>query len=150
MTCTPVWQTWETFLAHNRTPPYISSEPDVIHGPNSFLILATYGLSELFDGAGRMDMVTEWAHCVAEATEDGENENLVLRLLCHALGEEDLVSISQMITLDMDSPWMDDTLWVLGQCRRSFLIGPKDGQGYACMGSFLIPISLDIINPRLR
>ena len=59
MTCTPVWQTWETFLTHNRTPPYISSEPDVIHGPNSFLILATYGLSELFDGAGRMDMVTE-------------------------------------------------------------------------------------------
>lgn len=103
---------WETFLTRNRTPPYISSEPDVVHrrlGPRSFLVLATDGLSELFDGAGRADMVAEWARCVAEAAKDGENDNLALRLLRHALGGEDLVSISQMITLDMDSPWMDDT-----------------------------------------
>jgi pyruvate dehydrogenase phosphatase len=103
---------WETFLARNRTPPYISSEPDVVHhrlGPRSFLVLATDGLSELFDGAGRADMVAEWAHCVAEAAKDGEHENLALRLLRYALGGEDLVSISQMITLDMDTPWMDDT-----------------------------------------
>jgi len=41
-------------------------------------------------------------------------------------------------------------VWVLGQCRRSFLVGPKDGQGYARTGSFLIPISLGVINTRLR
>jgi pyruvate dehydrogenase phosphatase len=121
---------WETLLSRNRTPPYISSEPDVIHrrlGPRSFLILATDGLSELYDGAGRSDMVADWARCVAEAAarassakakakesesekeKDGEEENLALGLLRRALGGEDLMSISQMITLDMESPWMDDT-----------------------------------------
>jgi pyruvate dehydrogenase phosphatase len=118
---------WETLLSRNRTPPYISSEPDVIHrrlGPRSFLILATDGLSELYDGAGRSDMVADWARCVAEAgarasakarakesekEKDGEEENLALGLLRRALGGEDLMSISQMITLDMESPWMDDT-----------------------------------------
>ncbi|KAF8496799.1 protein serine/threonine phosphatase 2C [Russula emetica] len=116
---------WETLLSRNRTPPYISSEPDVIHrrlGPQSFLILATDGLSELYDGAGRSDMVADWARCVAEAgaralskakesekEKDGEEENLALGLLRRALGGEDLMSISQMITLDMESPWMDDT-----------------------------------------
>lgn len=114
---------WETFLSRNRTPPYISSEPDVIHrrlGPRSFLILATDGLSELYDGAGRSDMVADWARCVAEAgarastakareSEKEEEENLALGLLRRALGGEDLMSISQMITLEMESPWMDDT-----------------------------------------
>ena len=118
---------WETFLSRNRTPPYISSEPDVVHrrlGPRSFLILATDGLSELYDGAGRSDMVADWARCVAEAggaarhgrasakdggEEEEEEENLALGLLRRALGGEDLMSISQMITLEMESPWMDDT-----------------------------------------
>jgi len=127
---------WETFLSRNRTPPYISSEPDVVHrrlGPHSFLILATDGLSELYDGAGRSDMVADWARYVAQAgakvgkkevaaavvngkeeKEHGvevevEEENLALGLLRRALGGEDLMSISQMITLDMETPWMDDT-----------------------------------------
>lgn len=113
---------WEAVLSRNRTPPYISSEPDVIHrrlGPRSFLILATDGLSELYDGAGRSDMVADWARCVAESVsakakesgkkEEGEDDNLALRLLRRALGGEDLMSISQMITLEMESPWMDDT-----------------------------------------
>lgn len=104
---------WETLLARNRTPPYISSVPDIVHrrlGPRAFLVLATDGLSELYDGAGRADMVADWARCVAEAagTAPGK-DNLALRLLRRALGGEDLVSISQMITLDMDTPWMDDT-----------------------------------------
>ena len=123
---------WETFLSRNRTPPYISSKPDVVHrrlGPRSLLILATDGLSELYDGAGRADMVADWALCVAEAGAVAgpksnakvereadsekerveEGENLALRLLRRALGGEDLMSISQMITLDMETPWMDDT-----------------------------------------
>jgi pyruvate dehydrogenase phosphatase len=129
---------WETFLARNRTPPYISSEPDVIHrrlGPRSFLILATDGLSELYDGAGRSDMVADWARYVADAgarasvkatkakpdenesesekEKDGEEDNLALGLLRRALGGEDLMSISQMITLEMESPWMDDTTIVV-------------------------------------
>jgi len=67
-------------------------------------------------------MVADWARCIAdtaahdsakakesEKEKDGEEENLALRLLRRALGGEDLMSISQMITLDMESPWMDDT-----------------------------------------
>jgi pyruvate dehydrogenase phosphatase len=104
---------WETFLARNRTPPYISSEPDVVHrrlGPRSFLILATDGLSELCDGtASRADMAAEWADCIAEAGRAPGKENLAMRLLRHALGGDDLMSMSQMITLDMETPWMDDT-----------------------------------------
>ncbi len=111
---------WETFLARNRTPPYISSEPDVVHrrlGPHAYLVLATDGLSELCDGdgAGRADMIADWARCVTEAADanakegKAQQENLALRLLRHALGGEDIVLVSQMITLDMDTPWMDDT-----------------------------------------
>jgi hypothetical protein len=44
----------------------------------------------------------------SEKEKDGEEENLVLRLLSCTLGGEDLMSISQMITLNMESPWMDD------------------------------------------
>jgi pyruvate dehydrogenase phosphatase len=67
-------------------------------------------------------MAADWARCVAEAgarasakakksekEKDSEEENLALGLLRLALGGEDLMSISQMITLDMESPWMDDT-----------------------------------------
>lgn len=112
---------WETFLARNRTPPYISSVPDVVHrrlpprsssAPRPFLILATDGLSELYDGTPRAEMAADWARCVAEAASEAPNakgENLALRLLRHSLGGEDLMSISQMVTLDMDTPWMDDT-----------------------------------------
>ncbi|KAF8267583.1 phosphatase 2C-like domain-containing protein [Lactarius quietus] len=107
---------WETFLARNRTPPYISSVPDVVHrrlsprGARSFLILATDGLSELYDGTPRAEMAADWARCVSEAqAPSAKGENLALRLLRHALGGDDLMSISQMVTLDMDTPWMDDT-----------------------------------------
>ncbi|KAH8995823.1 phosphatase 2C-like domain-containing protein [Lactarius hatsudake] len=110
---------WETFLARNRTPPYISSVPDVVHrrlpprsagtgAGRSFLVLATDGLSELYDGTTRAEMAADWARCVAEAA-SSKGENLALRLLRRALGGEDLMSISQMVTLDMDTPWMDDT-----------------------------------------
>jgi pyruvate dehydrogenase phosphatase len=112
---------WEMFLAQNRTPPSISSEPDVVlrHLPppprapaaRSFLILATDSLSELYDGTPCVEMAADWAHCITEAASEAlyaKGENLVLQLPRHALGGEDLISISQMVTLNMDTPWMDD------------------------------------------
>ncbi len=117
---------WETFLARNRTPPYISSRPDVEHrrlpprsAGRAFLVLATDGLSELYDGMSRAEMAADWARCIAEAAPyeaqptHAKAENLALRLLRRALGGEDLLSISQMVTLDMDTPWMDDTTIVV-------------------------------------
>lgn len=103
---------WEALLARNRTPPYISAVPDVVHrrlSARSFLILATDGLSELYDDTPRAEMAADWARCIAEAPQNVKGENLALRLLRHALGGEDLMNISQMITLDMETPWMDDT-----------------------------------------
>ena len=110
---------WETFLARNQTPPYISSEPDVVHrrlSPRSagrtFLILTTDSLSELYDGSPRAEMAADWVCCVAEVAAEApsaKGKNLALRLLCHALGGDDLMSILQMVTLDMDTQWMDDT-----------------------------------------
>jgi pyruvate dehydrogenase phosphatase len=114
---------WEMFLAWNRTPPYISSEPDVVHRrlpprstsggtARSFLILATDGLSELYDSTTRAEMAADWVRFVTEAASEApyaKGENLALRLLRRVLGGEDLISISQMVTLNMDTPWMDDT-----------------------------------------
>jgi len=51
-------------------PSSRATEPDVVHrrlGPRSFLVFATDSLGELFNGAGRTDMVAEWARCVTEA-----------------------------------------------------------------------------------
>ncbi|KAI9433847.1 protein serine/threonine phosphatase 2C [Lactarius indigo] len=111
---------WETFLARNRTPPYISSvpgrgpPPPCPHGappaprgaPSSSS--PRTASAELYDGTARAEMAADWARCISEAA-SAKGENLALRLLRRALGGEDLMSISQMVTLDMDTPWMDDT-----------------------------------------
>jgi pyruvate dehydrogenase phosphatase len=121
---------WEVFLRRNNTPPYISAEPEVVHrrlprAPGArrpFLILATDGLSELyadFDTQAlppRAVLAERWTACVGGAwVHNGRvpNENLALRLLRDALGGEDTVQVSQMLTLDMDDPWMDDTTVVV-------------------------------------
>ncbi|TFY81596.1 hypothetical protein EWM64_g2413 [Hericium alpestre] len=128
---------WDDFLSRNRTPPYISSQPEVLHrqltGPSShaqlrtipsFLILATDGLTELYDGWDRDEMAEDWARCIGSAhypqtkasgptTSAPGSDNLALHLLRHALGGEDVVQVSQMLTLDMTTPWMDDTTIVV-------------------------------------
>jgi hypothetical protein len=97
------------------SPPSRTSYTDVLPprgAGRSFLVLATDGLSELYDGTPRAEMAADWARCVAEAAAEApsaKGENLALRLLRHALGGDDLMSLSQMVTLDMDTPWMDDT-----------------------------------------
>ncbi|KAH9170805.1 protein serine/threonine phosphatase 2C [Lactarius sanguifluus] len=89
---------------HRRLPPRSAGTG----AGRSFLVLATDGLSELYDGTTRAEMAADWARCVAEVA-SSKGENIALRLLRRALGGEDLMSISQMVTLDMDTPWMDDT-----------------------------------------
>ncbi|KAI0061999.1 protein serine/threonine phosphatase 2C [Artomyces pyxidatus] len=106
---------WEEFLNRNHTPPYISSQPEITHRRLStpgLLVLATDGLTELCDGLAREEMADEWAHCVGAAFVRGP-ENLALALLRYALGGDDTVRVSQMVTLDMQTPWMDDTTIVV-------------------------------------
>ncbi|KAI0034976.1 protein serine/threonine phosphatase 2C [Vararia minispora EC-137] len=120
---------WEIFLSRNRTPPYISSVPEVVHrrlahtAPGNrrpFLILATDGLAELYadmdEDMTRADLAARWAASVGTAWGVGgqmPQENLALRLLRDALGGDDTVQMSQMLTLDMSDPWMDDTTIVV-------------------------------------
>lgn len=173
---------WDTFLDRNKSPPYISSQPDILHRQlrprNSIgssasssvpstkyhLILATDGLTDLYDESDRAAMIDDWAYCICsilhppsspsssilalpsslpallsslpalaanvfttsstpKSSQNGlvphngqrdtgkAENNLALMLLRRALGGEpmDVTKLSQMLTLDMDQPWMDDT-----------------------------------------
>ncbi|TFY56597.1 hypothetical protein EVG20_g8865 [Dentipellis fragilis] len=132
---------WDEFLRRNRTPPYISSHPDVLHrhlpsplnsasangqpAPPTqphFLILATDGLTEQYEDFDREEMAEDWARCVGSAyygqakgpgRPTHDPDNLALHLLRHALGGDDAVKVSQLLTLDMDTPWMDDVTIVV-------------------------------------
>ena len=91
-----------------------------------YLVLATDGLAELYDGFARAEMAQDWARVVGAAVASSRSpsqsqthpaqavpeENVALALLRHALGD-DLVTVSQLLTLDMDRPWMDDTTIVV-------------------------------------
>lgn len=121
---------WELFLSRNHTPPYISAVPEVIHrrlsltphlspfAPRPFLILATDGLRELYDGLEREEAAQQWVDAAGAAFGEGRMpnanpDNMALRILRTALGGDDLEAVSQMVTLEMESPWMDDTTVVV-------------------------------------
>ncbi|KZV72474.1 protein serine/threonine phosphatase 2C [Peniophora sp. CONT] len=120
---------WELFLSRNHTPPYISAVPEVTHrrlpsspsdpsSPRPFLLLATDGLRELYDGLEREEAAQQWVDAAGAAFGDDKSpsanpDNMALRVLRTALGGNDLEAVSQMITLEMESPWMDDTTVVV-------------------------------------
>lgn len=63
-------------------------------------------------------MLANWASgMVAQnksGREEGENSNnMALRLLKEALGGDDEMKVSAILTLDMDEPWVDDTALVV-------------------------------------
>jgi pyruvate dehydrogenase phosphatase len=114
---------WEEFLLRNRTPPYITAEPEVIHrrldeGDFSalhprYLILASDGFTDLCEDEGQRKIVDSWAGASysndrVPDTPNGSKDNLALRLLRRALGPDDL-TVSRTLTLDMDTAWIDDT-----------------------------------------
>ncbi|KAG2104309.1 phosphatase 2C-like domain-containing protein [Suillus cothurnatus] len=96
---------WEEFLMRNHTPPYISSTPEVTHypldpsprAPRKYLILCSDGFTDIC-GTNQRAIV----------------DHLALRLLWQALGN-DPTSVSRVLTLNMDSPWLDDVSIVV-QC----------------------------------
>jgi len=105
---------WEEFLDRNLTAPYISSEPDVVHKKlssptrNGYLIMCSDGLADLYSSQNLSErqMIEDWARAVT--AEELDSCNLAVKLLRHALGG-DAKSVSRVMTLDMDSPWIDDT-----------------------------------------
>ncbi|KAJ7502258.1 phosphatase 2C-like domain-containing protein [Mycena galericulata] len=107
---------WEICLARNLTPPYISAAPEITHrslgrarppGPR-YLVLASDGFTDLCRSRGREHVLA--ARATREADSHGEMQgNLASRLLRQVIGGEDRASVSCMLTLDMEIPWVDDT-----------------------------------------
>ncbi|KAJ3761873.1 phosphatase 2C-like domain-containing protein [Lentinula raphanica] len=118
---------WEEFLVRNRTPPYISAQPDITHVTSSsssspslprFLILSSDGFTDLCSTEGQQRIIADWARSVVTmhtsptslpSTPGYESRNMALRLLRRALGGDDRASVSRVLTLDMDVAWIDDT-----------------------------------------
>lgn len=61
-------------------------------------------------------MADEWGRVVAEVVnKEGMSgkTNLALKLLRHSIGGDDAKSVSRVLTLDMNTPWIDDTTIVI-------------------------------------
>ncbi|KAG2352982.1 phosphatase 2C-like domain-containing protein [Suillus spraguei] len=113
---------WEEFLMRNHTPPYISSTPEVTHypldpsprAPRKYLILCSDGFTDIC-GTNQRAIVDQWARAAARSnSRELDEKSLALRLLWQALGN-DPKSVSRVLTLNMDSPWLDDVSIVV-QC----------------------------------
>jgi pyruvate dehydrogenase phosphatase len=82
-----------------------------------FLILSSDGLTDLCQGPGQQKIIGTWARNLRrnniEEVAGSKSENMALRLLWQALGGEDSDSVSRVLTLDMDSSWIDDTAIVV-------------------------------------
>lgn len=113
---------WEEFLMRNHTPPYISSTPEVTHypldpsprAPRKYLILCSDGFTDIC-GTNQRAIVDQWARAAAcSGSRELDEKSLALRLLWQALGD-DPTSVSRVLTLNMDSPWLDDVSIVV-QC----------------------------------
>jgi len=115
---------WDEFLDRNISPPYITAEPEVTHrklrpnADNGFLILCSDGLADLWSTtfSDEQRMANEWGRVVAEVVNRegiSGKTNLALKLLRHSIGGEDVKSVSKVLTLDMNTPWIDDTTIVI-------------------------------------
>jgi pyruvate dehydrogenase phosphatase len=60
-------------------------------------------------------VLKEWAgKMIGPHSQEGANsDNMALRLLKEALGQDDKLRISALLTLDMETPWIDDTALVV-------------------------------------
>lgn len=112
------WISPERFQEYTRrlkTPPYLSSTPDVVYitlpASPSFLILASDGLASI-DGSQDMPLdarVNMWAETIGQASDLPESPNLALALLHSAVIGDDTRRGSELMTVEMESQWMDDT-----------------------------------------
>jgi pyruvate dehydrogenase phosphatase len=101
----------QQFCPRILTPPYVSTKAFVAHvelsASDRYLILASDGLSDFFHGISLDRASRYWIEAMMTETWDGP---LSLRILRHALGGDDLDSISKWLTLEHPSDtWLDDT-----------------------------------------
>ena len=105
-------------IARNKTPPYVSSVPEVQHrkldkSVANKVIVATDGLRDLYEGrlTSTEDLIKRWVHVVMEE-DDGFGGHKALSLASDGLGE-DLDLRSMRLTIDLDRAWLDDTTIVV-------------------------------------
>jgi pyruvate dehydrogenase phosphatase len=108
----------EIYAARVKSPPYVSSVPDVHHIPlpkglpgqqrDLFLISSSDGLVDLYGGLTRQDMIHRWVTVVGRTIESRTRGNLALSLLRSGLGGDDVRLVSQKLTVEMEDKWMDD------------------------------------------
>ncbi|KAF8482702.1 protein serine/threonine phosphatase 2C [Russula ochroleuca] len=108
----------ETYVARVKSPPYVSSVPDVHHIPlprgfpgqqrDFFLLSCSDGLADLYGGLTRQDMIHRWVTVVGRTIESRTRGNLALSLLRNGLGGDDVCLVSQKLTVEMEEKWMDD------------------------------------------
>ncbi|KAJ7885369.1 phosphatase 2C-like domain-containing protein [Mycena leptocephala] len=90
-------------LARNLTPPYISASAEITHRRiERGVPTARIPHPSLCRVSGRERVLAAWAAREAAA-----------RLLRQALGGENRAGVSCMLTLDMETPWVDDTAIVV-------------------------------------
>ncbi|KIY68778.1 protein serine/threonine phosphatase 2C [Cylindrobasidium torrendii FP15055 ss-10] len=103
---------WEEFLNRNKSPPYVSTEPEIVHrqlddSTQRFLVLCSDGFVDLCRAEGENAVIDDWA-------KHWRGDNLALGLLHRALGGEDTYRVSKVLTLqDMEGAWIDDTALVV-------------------------------------
>ena len=118
----------EPHVPRIRTPPYLSSTPDVYHLALSVgagtsgapsrraLILCSDGLTDMYDGYTPQEMADEWTQVIGQALGSNTGPNsgrpkthLALSLLREAIGGSDTQLVSRCLTVEMEERWMDDT-----------------------------------------
>lgn len=114
----------ESFIPRNLSPPYVSNLASVryvnLHaqsGCDYFILMCSDGLVDLYtDNPDRAEslasLVQKWVGIVGDVVRDDIQEAM-LRLFRHALGAEDIDSVSCMLTVDMPVAYMDDTTIIL-------------------------------------
>lgn len=102
------------FLPRLLTPPYISSVPDVQHialgdtpRENTVLVLCSDGLVDV--SKAHETPLAEVAARWVEVASGNMDDKPALRVLRDAMGGDDNAQVSFWLTVEMDSPWVDDT-----------------------------------------
>ena len=105
-------------MARNKTPPYVSSVPEVRHrrldkSVTNKVIVATDGLRDLYEGrlTATEELIKRWVHVVMEEG-DGFGGHKALSVASDGLGE-DLNTKSMRLTINLDRAWLDDTTIVV-------------------------------------
>lgn len=124
----------EEYIGRNLTPPYLSNIADVKHvnltrlalqgeDVHKFLILCSDGLVDLYMAHETVERSAEhWTEVIGRALvssasgqESQASPNLALHLLRDALGGDNAKQVAEMLTVEIEDRWMDDTTIIVQQ-----------------------------------